>query len=117
MCQPESAVVCWTSDVFDINRQTTGMIDQKGWDLNVLQFPAAIHIAVTMAHTKEGVVEAFLKDLAEVTAPLMASPKVKAAGGAAVYGMSQAIPDRSVVGECVATYIDVMLQADVDDDD
>jgi len=113
MCQPDVSVVCWTSDVFDINRVTTGLVKEKGWDVNVLQFPPSIHIAVTMAHTREGVIENFLSDLAEVTAPLFATPKVKATGGAAMYGMAQAVPDRTVIEDIVSTYIDTMLLDEV----
>ena len=50
---------------------------EKGWDINVLQFPACIHICVTMAHTVPGVVDKFLADLREITARLMESPKEK----------------------------------------
>ena len=52
-------------------------LQERGWDLNMLQFPPSIHIAVTMAHTPDGIVEAFLKDLAECSAPLLASPNEK----------------------------------------
>lgn len=99
--------------MFDINRVTTGLVKEKGWDVNVLQFPPSIHIAVTMAHTREGVIENFLSDLAEVTAPLFATPKVKATGGAAMYGMAQAVPDRTVIEDIVSTYIDTMLLDEV----
>lgn len=53
VCTPEVSVVAWTSDVFDINRMSLNLIDKKGWDLNVLQFPSSIHIAITMAHSNE----------------------------------------------------------------
>lgn len=108
LCPPDVSVVAWTSDEFDINRLVTGLIEGKGWDLNVLQFPPAIHIGVTMAHTGEGIVEAFLADLAECTAELVANPSDKVSGGAALYGMAQAIPDRTVIGDIVKVYIDAM---------
>ena len=113
MCQPDVSVVCWTSDTFDINRLTTGLVKEKGWDVNVLQFPPSIHIAVTMAHTRRGIIENFLEDLAEVTAPLVASPTTKATGGAAMYGMAQAVPDRTVIEDVVSAYIDTMLLDEV----
>ncbi len=69
--------MCWTSDVFDINRMCDPLIEHRGWDVNVLQFPAAMHIAVTLAHTAPGIVEAFLKDLAASAAELMQNPNEK----------------------------------------
>lgn len=113
VCEPDVSVVAWTSDVFDINRQVTGIVDEKGWDLNVLQFPAAIHIGVTMAHVSDGhaIADNFLADLAEVTAPLVASPHIKAEGAAAMYGMAQSIPDRTVIQDITAAYLDTMYQS------
>ncbi|EDQ89686.1 uncharacterized protein MONBRDRAFT_32346 [Monosiga brevicollis MX1] len=106
MCEPDGPVVSWTSDVFDVYRMTHGLIEEHGWDLNVLQFPPSIHICVTLAHTREGIVESFLNDMAKVAAPLFANPGVKAEGGAAVYGMAQSIPDRTIIEDVVKTYLD-----------
>merc|ERR1712232_1081372 len=39
MCTPDVSVVAWTSDVFDINLITNSLLHEKGWDLNVIQFP------------------------------------------------------------------------------
>eukprot|EP00730_Choanoeca_flexa_P003592 TRINITY_DN11448_c1_g1_i7.p1 TRINITY_DN11448_c1_g1~~TRINITY_DN11448_c1_g1_i7.p1 ORF type:complete len:296 (+),score=73.16 TRINITY_DN11448_c1_g1_i7:158-1045(+) len=106
MGEPEGPIVAWTSDVFDVYRMTHGMIEERGWDLNVLQYPPSIHLCVTLAHTKPGVADTFLKDMREVTAPLYATPKVKAEGGAAVYGMAASIPDRSIILDVVKSYLD-----------
>lgn len=108
VCTPDVSVVAWTSNEFDINRMVTGLIEGKGWDLNVLQFPSSIHIGVTMAHTAEGVVESFLADLEECTKVLLQNPSDKPSGGAALYGMAQSIPDRTIIGDIVKVYIDTM---------
>ena len=47
----DSSVVAWASDVFDVNLMVDPLTKEKGWDLNVLQFPPCIHIGVTNAHT------------------------------------------------------------------
>eukprot|EP00039_Didymoeca_costata_P027788 m.19185 g.19185 ORF g.19185 m.19185 type:complete len:559 (-) comp6507_c0_seq1:2944-4620(-) len=109
MAQPESSVLCWGSDVFDINRLGPLLGDKKGWDLNILQFPPSIHISVTMAHAKDEVVKQFLEDLAECTAEIMKNPNEKATGAAAMYGTSQSIPDRSIIEEIVDVFIDCQL--------
>jgi len=110
VCDSRVSVVAWTSDVFDINRLVTGIVEEKGWDLNVLQFPSAMHIAVTMAHINEGIAEKFVSDLAECTAVVMQNPSLKVHGSAALYGMTQAIPDRSIIEDVVKVYIDTMTK-------
>lgn len=112
VCNPDVSVVAWTSDVFDINRSVEPMTSAKGWDLNVLQFPSSIHLCVTLAHTSAGVVDSFLSDLSSVTAELMKDPDVKPTGAAAMYGMAQTIPDRSIIVELVHGFIDTTYQVE-----
>lgn len=108
VCEPDVSVVAWTSDVFDINRQIDGFVKESGWDVNVLQFPPSIHIGVTMAHVSSGhtIAKNLLADLAKATAPLVANPKSGSSGSAAIYGMAQAIPDRSVIEDVTRAFID-----------
>jgi len=108
VCEPDVSIVAWTSDVFDINRQIEGLVKKRGWDVNVLQFPPAIHLGVTMAHVSSGheIAKNFLADLADATAPLVATPNEKSAGAAAMYGMAQAVPDRSVIEDVTRAFID-----------
>lgn len=110
LCEPEASVVCWTSDVFDINRLANSFVHERGWDVNFLQFPPSVHIAVTMVHTTPGVVELFLKDLAECCAPLMATPGEKASGAGAIYGVAQTVPDRSIIDDVVRTFLDLTFE-------
>jgi sphinganine-1-phosphate aldolase len=48
-----------------------------GWDLNVLQFPPAMHLCVTMVHTMPGFVDKFLADLSKAVAHVLAHPSDK----------------------------------------
>lgn len=41
----------------------------------------------------------------------MKDPKMKPTGSAAMYGMAQAIPDRSIVGELATGFIDLLYKA------
>ncbi|EGD75977.1 hypothetical protein PTSG_00685 [Salpingoeca rosetta] len=111
VCEPQGPIVAWTSDVFDINRMLEGLVHEKGWDLNVLQFPASMHICVTMAHSSPGLADHFLADLADTTAVLMKSPQQKATGAAALYGVAQSVPDRSVIDDIVRGFLDTAFQA------
>jgi len=107
MFDPAVTVVAFTSDGFNVFALSDILCDERGWDLNVLQFPGAIHLCVTMVHTKPGFVEKFLADLTEASERLLANPGQKAKGSGAVYGTSQQVPDRSIIHEVCMTYLDV----------
>jgi glutamate/tyrosine decarboxylase-like PLP-dependent enzyme len=53
----------FTSDEFDIYHVNDAM-KQRGWRFNGLQYPNALHMAVTRPQTQPGVTEAFAEDLA-----------------------------------------------------
>lgn len=102
---PLMSVIAVTSTRFDVYR-LSGLLTEKGWSLNVLQFPPAFHICVTLQHTQKGVVDALLEDIRSFTQKLLQSPKEKATGSSAIYGMAQTIPDRSIVSEFAWCYLD-----------
>ncbi len=80
----------------------------RGWSLNGLQHPAAVHICVTLRHTQDGVARRFLDDLAECVADARKDP----GGGlmAPLYGMA-AMPDtRADVDDLLRTYLDVLYR-------
>ena len=57
----------FTSDELDIYH-VNDALRAKGWRMNGLQYPDAIHMAVTRPQTQPGVVEAWSEDLAEAVA-------------------------------------------------
>jgi sphinganine-1-phosphate aldolase len=57
----------FTSDDFDIYHVNDAM-KERGWRFNGLQYPNALHMAVTRPQTQPGVVETFAADLAEAVA-------------------------------------------------
>lgn len=99
------SVVAFTSDIFDIYLMSDEL-SSKGWHLNPLQFPSGLHIAVTMLHTKPGIADRFVKDIQNIATKLMKNPGQKANGKGAIYGMSQQIPDRSIIGEICTAFLD-----------
>jgi len=71
------SVVCFAAEdparlnIFNVGDAMTN----RGWSLASLQFPAAIHICVTMVHTREGVDAKFVSDLRDVRPrPSLAAP-------------------------------------------
>ena len=126
--EPDVMVVAFGSDDFNIYGLSDGM-KKQGWNLNVLQFPSCIHLCVTLLHTQPGVADKFVNDIKELTEYVkiyiknlffnlkkyawfvyfrkaMADPKACDTGSAAIYGMAQTLPDRSIVDQMTAAYLD-----------
>ena len=106
----EVSVIALGSKVFDIYRLSS-MLSARGWNLNSLQFPPSIHLCCTHLHTADGVVERFVDDVKECVAEIIKFPKQRTVGTAAIYGMAQSIPDRSLVTEIAYGFLDGCLLA------
>ena len=74
----------FTSDDFDIYHVNDAM-KERGWRFNGLQYPNALHMAVTRPQTQPGVVETFAADLADAVAYAKLNAD-KEPQSAAVYG-------------------------------
>ncbi len=99
-------VLAFTSDTLDIYRVLDEMT-RRGWSLNGLHRPAAIHLCVTLRHTQPGVVERFLADLQAAVTQVQAQP-VSHEGLAPVYGLAARLPLRGVVSDLLRRYIDIL---------
>jgi sphinganine-1-phosphate aldolase len=95
------------TDGLDIYQVMENM-GHRGWSLNGLQRPAAVHIAVTLRHTQPGVADRFLADLAASAGEVRANPGVST-GMAPVYGMAGALP-ADVVHQLLAGYLDLLFE-------
>jgi sphinganine-1-phosphate aldolase len=95
------------ADGLDIYQVMENM-GHRGWSLNGLQRPAAVHIAVTLRHTQPGVADRFLADLAASVEEVRANPGVST-GMAPVYGMAGALP-ADVVHQLLAGYLDLLFE-------
>lgn len=112
--EPDVSVIAFGSDHFNIYGLSDGL-SKRGWNLNVLQFPSAIHICVTLLHTQSGVAERFVSDVKELTEKAMADPKACDTGSAAIYGMAQSLPDRSIVDQITRAYLDSLYSTNSDE--
>lgn len=108
MGDPRVSVLAFTSKRFDIYALNARLKD-LGWNLNALQFPPAFHICVTLMHTSGCVADSFIRDVKAVSKQLLSEPKTKQSGSAAIYGMAQTIPDRSIVAQICTKYLDGCL--------
>ncbi|XP_024944855.1 sphingosine-1-phosphate lyase isoform X2 [Cephus cinctus] len=104
---PATSVIALGSNDFHIFRLSEAL-NARGWNLNALQFPSGIHICITYVHTEEGVADRFLNDVKDELMNIMKQPDEPVEGKMAMYGMSQSIPDRSVVTDFVRFYLDSM---------
>ncbi|KAJ3101100.1 hypothetical protein HDU96_010129, partial [Phlyctochytrium bullatum] len=69
------------------------LLSRKGWHLNMLQYPPAVHIACTLLTVP--VVDNLLRDLQEAIDVLRRDPSAGQGDLAAIYGTVASIPDRS----------------------
>lgn len=96
-------------DQLDIYRVLEGM-SERGWSLNGLHLPPAVHLCVTLRHTQPGVAERFLADLRASVDHVRQTPKEKGTM-APIYGMAGTLPVRSAIGDLMRAYLDVLYEA------
>ncbi|MBQ2448766.1 MAG: aspartate aminotransferase family protein [Peptococcaceae bacterium] len=75
------------------------VMEKKGWHIDRLQHPDALHAMVTASHDK--VVDQYLADLKDAVETVKAHPELINEGQAATYGMISHIPLRGVVRQQV----------------
>jgi len=111
--KPEMCVVAIKSSRRDLNiYKVNDLMTARGWHLNALQRPAAVHICFTAAHGP-AVVEELLRDLEECVTGILTHPdddKLAGDGMAPMYGMAATVPDRRIVGNFLVAFQDVLLE-------
>ena len=101
-------VIAFASDTVDVYRVLEHMT-RRGWSLNGLHRPAAVHLCVTLRHTEPGVAERFLADLEASVAEALAQPTGDP-GMAPVYGLAATLPFRGMVRDLLKRYIDLLYR-------
>lgn len=107
--KPVSSVVAFGSHVLNIYAINDEM-SRRGWHLNALQNPPAVHIACTML-TREDTVSEFVEDLVESVEAVRAQPLLSLGSGtAAIYGTSAMLPDKSIIEDVAKGYVDLLYK-------
>ncbi|KAJ9665582.1 Dihydrosphingosine phosphate lyase [Coniosporium apollinis] len=116
--KPAVSVVAFTSHTLDIYDVADGM-SARGWHLNALQNPPAMHVAVTLPIV--GAVDELLRDLEACVEEVrererrrLAEGKgkvVKKGDAAALYGVAGALPHKGVVVELAKGFLDTLYKA------
>jgi glutamate/tyrosine decarboxylase-like PLP-dependent enzyme len=101
-------VIAFGSETLDIYKVMDAM-SKRGWSLNGLHKPAAVHIALTLRHTVPGVAERFVEDLRAAVTHVKAHPEDKGEM-APVYGLAANLPLRGVVSDLLKRYMDVLYK-------
>lgn len=103
----ELQTLCFYSDKYNIFKFLAAMAE-KGWHLQALQYPSAIHLGVTYTHVLRGqeFIDDFTKDMSQVGEMLNQVGDGTDLGkdACAFYGSTQEIPDRSIVEELSIEY-------------
>jgi len=99
-------LVSFTSDVVDVYL-VNDELKRRGWRMNALQLPPALHFCVTRPNTAPGVVEAYLDDLrASVDYALERAGQPAESG--AMYGLGGTPQGNESINALMAAYLDAM---------
>ncbi|MCZ7568161.1 MAG: aminotransferase class V-fold PLP-dependent enzyme [Ardenticatenaceae bacterium] len=101
-------VIAFASQELDIYKIMDAMSTRQ-WNLNGLHRPPAVHLCVTLRHTRPGVAERFIEDLKAAVEDVRLNPDEKGRM-APVYGMAATLPLRGVVGDMLKRYMDVLYK-------
>lgn len=94
--KPVVSLIAFRSTDKDINIFAVGdVMEEKGWHIDRLQRPDALHTMVTAPH--ENVVDEFIADLKDAVQTVREHPELAQEGQAATYGMISHIPFRGMV--------------------
>jgi sphinganine-1-phosphate aldolase len=99
---PVMSVFSFTSDKINIFH-LGDVMDGKGWHLDRIQFPNALHMMVNPHHAQ--IVDVFLKDLRDAVKEVTEHPEDVSEGDSAIYGMVASLPDRDKVKDYVINFL------------
>ena len=107
MGKPDMSVFAFTSDKVNVY-ELGDLMEARGWNLDRLQMPPALHMIVTPNHKK--IIEPFIADLESSVKQLSGKGKGDASGMAAVYGMIGTLPDRKAAKQLVLNFMDDLFK-------
>jgi glutamate/tyrosine decarboxylase-like PLP-dependent enzyme len=101
-------VIAFSSPALDIYAISDYMT-RKGWSLNGLQNPPAVHIALTIRHARPGFAERLIEDLKEAVAYVKEHPELEGSLGP-VYGLASNVYTRGAIQEFLKGLLDMVFE-------
>lgn len=92
-------------NVYDIG----DWLKEKGWDISATQNPPSLHISVTLPWVATA--DAFVADLKAAVQDLTEHPEKAKGSTAAIYGTAASIPDKTIIEDVAAGFIDLLYKA------
>jgi len=109
--KPESSVFAYRSVEPDVNTFAIGdILEKKGWHVDRLQRPDALHAMITPIHAK--ITQRFINDVKEAFTTVRKNPKLAYEGGAAMYAMISHIPMRKMIRKNILKMMEGMYGPD-----
>jgi len=107
--KPDACIVAVSSKTLNILQIADVVSEQFGFDVQRLQKPVCVHIAV--GERQLLAIPSLVNAFAKATATVRDKPKELPQGGvAAIYGMAATLPDRETLTDIMSSYMDVLLK-------
>ncbi len=108
---PQMSVFAYASEDPALNIYVVGdLMEKRGWHVDRLQKPEALHAMVTPGHLETA--DAFLADLRDAVAEARAHPELAEKGNAAMYGIMADLPLRGMIKKNVLKIMEQMYGPD-----
>lgn len=106
---PKCSVVSFSSDKYDVY-ELGDRLSARGWHLNALQKPAALHLAVTKPSVSS--IEGLVVALKEIIAELKQEGNTKASseGTSALYGVAGSVKTTGVADRLIVGFLDSLYK-------
>lgn len=112
LSDPEMSVFAYGPGAEKLNIYAVAdQMEQRGWLMDRLQRPEALHAMVTPLHQR--IVDSFVNDLRESVEYVRANPQAGRSGSAATYGMIAKVPVRRLVKNEVRKMMEQMYGPDM----
>ncbi|CEG67498.1 Putative Sphingosine-1-phosphate lyase [Rhizopus microsporus] len=92
-------------NIYDIGDK----LSERGWNISAVQNPAALHVSVTLPWVNSA--DQFVKDLEECVKEALKNPSAGSGATAAIYGASASVPDKTILDDAAASFIDLLYKA------
>ncbi len=108
--QPDMSVFAYHSTDVKVNIFAVGdQMEAKGWQIDRLQRPEALHVMVVPGHAK--ITNEYLSDLSTSVETVRSNPDLAAKGNAAMYGMIANLPFRGMIKKEVMKMMEGMYSS------